>query len=146
MLIDPGGKQGEIMQEFKSKTKRRKQNAHSGNQQKVFDKGIGFSYKTFHNIFFAEQGSALFLRGLRYIEMGERANHSLFLCNALALLTYAQKKQQPSFSFSGYRLPLYFLLRTAWGKAVSCGKYRQQQWLFRKSGHQICKRFSHRLP
>jgi hypothetical protein len=111
MLIDPGGKQGEIMQEFKSKTKRRKQNAHSGNQQKVFDKGIGFSYKTFHNIFFAEQGSVLFLRGLRYIEMGERANHSLFLCNALALLTYAQNKPPP-IPFSGHRHPVRFLLRT----------------------------------
>ena len=89
MLIDPGGKQGKIVQEFKSKTKGRKQNARAGNQQKVFDKGIGFSYKTFHNVFFAEQGSVPFLRGLRYIEMRERANDSLFLCNALALFTYA---------------------------------------------------------
>src|ERR1700754_1649279 len=111
MLIDPGGKQREIMQEFKSKTKRRKQNTHTGNQQKVFDKGIGFSYKTFHNIFFAEQGSILFLRGLRYIEMRDRANDSLFLCNALALLTYAQNKKSP-LPFSGPRHSVRILLRT----------------------------------
>jgi hypothetical protein len=49
MPVNPGGEHGEIIQEFECKTKRDKKNPETGNQQEIFDKGIGFPNKKFHN-------------------------------------------------------------------------------------------------
>ena len=47
--VDPGAKQRKIIKEPEERSEREEQNPKSGNQQKVFYKGIGFSNKISHN-------------------------------------------------------------------------------------------------